>query len=137
MTGISIKYELNSNTIIMLFGFIGTIVTGVFLWSDSQHLLADNTKRLDDHDTLFAQMVVRLDAVDKRDADMRDLTFRVGAIEKGQDASDQRMNRMSESYGNKFTEIGTFMSSTNTQLALILQSQQRIEGLAKTPGELR
>lgn len=137
MTGITVKWEVNSNTIIMLLGFIGTIVTGAFMWSDSQHLLADNTRRLDGHDTTFTQMVVRLDAIDKRDSDIQDLQFKVGALEKGQDAADSRMNRMSESTGNKFTEITSSINTMNTQLALIIQSQQRLEGLAKTPGELR
>lgn len=137
MTGISLKYELNSNTLVMVLGFVTSLVSLVLLWSDSQHSLADNTRRIEAHDVMFKAISDRFDVIDKRDADTRDLQFRVGALEKGQESADTRVSRIVESYGNKFTELGVSVASINTQLALIAQSQQRLEGMAKTPVELR
>lgn len=131
MTGITVKWEVNSNTLIMVAGFCGTIVTGALAWSDSQHSLADNTRRIEAHDVMFKAVSDRFDTIDKRDADTRDLQFRVGALEKGQESADTRVSRIVESYGNKFTELGVSIASIQTQLALIAQSQQRLEAAAK------
>lgn len=131
MTGIGLKYELNSNTVVMVFGFLSSLVALVLLWSDSQHKIDDAARRLDAHEIIFKTVSDRFDAIDKRDADTRDLQFRVGALEKGQEAADTRVSRIVDSYGNKFTEIGAAISSMNTQLALIVQSQQRLEAAGK------
>lgn len=130
MTGISLKYELNTNTLIMLFGFLGTFAGIVVMWNNSQRDIADAGRRLDAHELLFTAMGARFDAIDKRDADTRDLQFRVGALEKGQETADTRVSRIVESYGNKFTELGVSIASIQTQLALIAQSQQRLEAAA-------
>lgn len=137
MTGISLKYELNTNTLIMLFGFLGTFGGIVIMWNNSQRDIADASRRLDAHEVMFKAVSDRFDTIDKRDADTRDLQFRVGALEKGQEAADTRVSRIVESYGNKFTELGVSIASINTQLALIAQSQQRLEAAQKPPPELR
>lgn len=133
MTGISIKYELNSNTIIMVLGFLGSLVTLVFLVSDSQHLIAENARRIDAHDLIFKAIGERLDAIDKRDTDIRDLQFQVGAQEKAIELQDVRTSRVVESYSNKFTEISGQMNTMLTQQALINQAMQRLEAIAKPP----
>lgn len=133
MTGISLKYELNSNTVVMVFGFLTSLIALVLLWSDSQHSIADNIRRIDAHDVLFTAMGERFDAIDKRDADTRDLQFRVGALEKATELQDVRTSRVVESYGNKFTEISGQMNTMLTQQALMSQAMQRLEAAAKTP----
>lgn len=129
MTGIHVKYELNSNTIIIVMGFLSTLVTFVFFVSNSQHSIADNARLIAEHDMKFKAVDDRFDAIDKRDAEMRDLLFRVGALEKGQEVADTRVNRIVESYGSKFTELSGQMNIMLTQQALMTQSLQRIEAV--------
>lgn len=130
-THLGVKVEVNSNTILMAVGFVSTLIGMAMTWSSSQNDIRDNARRLDDHDSVFKTVIARLDIVDKRDADMRDLTFRIGALEKGLEAADLRTSRVVESYGNKFTELSSQMGTMITQQALINQAMQRLEAQGK------
>lgn len=137
MTTLGFKSEVNLNTVVVIIGFLGTFAGIITLWNSNQYKLDENSRRIDAHDVIFKGMGERFDAIDKRDADTRDLQFRVGALEKGQEGVDTRISRIVESYGNQFTDIRGTLSAISTQVALVNQSLQRIEALGKTPPELK
>ena len=129
----SMKYEINSNTVVLLGGFITTLITLVSLWNNSQYKLDETSRRIDAHDVAFTAVDVRIDAMDKQAAADADIKFRVAAIEKSVESVDNRVSRVSESYGNQFTDIRGALSSIATQQALTNQALQRLELSAVPP----
>lgn len=53
--------------------------------------------------------------------------YQIAQLQKKDEENDNRLGRMTESYGNRFTEIQTSLANMNTQLALLSQSMQEIK----------
>lgn len=144
MTGIEVeKIKINLNTIIATFGFLSTFALLVTMWNDAKNSQVNTDRWIEQHTLLhdvIAKDLVQLHGVDTaRDAQVLDLTFRISQLEKEVELMDARIGRVTESYGNQFTDIRSGLNSLTTQLALANQSLQRLEAsrLAVTPEELR
>ncbi|WP_376742439.1 hypothetical protein [Ensifer canadensis] len=68
-------------------------------------------------------------------AKLDQIEYRITANEKGIEALDTRIGRVTESYSNQFSDFRNQLSSISTQIALTNQTLQRIE--AATPAAPR
>jgi flagellar capping protein FliD len=124
-----IKTEVNLNTLVVIVGFLGTFTGLVSLWNGMQYKQQDFEKWIAAHDQLHQAIAADLSQLHKNDEQLIDLSFRIGQIEKSAQLMDDRLSRITESYGNQFTDIRGVLSQITTQLALTNQALQRIEAL--------
>jgi hypothetical protein len=142
MTGIEVeKFKINTNTLVALVGFLTTFAILITMWNDARNDQANTNSWIEQHTQLhdaIAKDLAGLHQVDQsRDTQVLDLAFRIGNLEKGVEGLDLRVSRVTETYGNYFTEMRSAIGNFGTQLALANQSLQRLEALAKTPAELQ
>lgn len=126
MTVAGIKAEINLNTIVAIVGFLMTFAGIVTVWNQVQYKQGDVDKWITQHEDLHKQIALDLQSLHGVDADrggkMIDMAFREGQLEKTVDALDQRISRITESYGNQFTDIRNSLGTISTQLALTNQT---------------
>lgn len=132
MTGIEVeKFKVNLNTIVAFIGFLGTFGLLTTMWNDALNEQRNTSRWIEQHNLLheaIAKDLSGLHATDQTGAStILDLTFRVAQLEKGSEGADTRISRITESYGNQFTDIRGALSGITTQLALTNQSLQRLE----------
>ncbi|WP_234936503.1 hypothetical protein [Sinorhizobium medicae] len=84
------------------------------------------------HDAVVDQQISTLRA---NLAKLDQIEYRITANEKGIEALDTRIGRVTESYSNQFSDFRNQLSSISTQIALTNQTLQRIE--AATPAAPR
>lgn len=139
---IFVKEAVNLNTVVAIIGFLSVFAGLVVTWSNVQfkQTALDNWEK--DHTDLHARLdsdraatraaiYTRLNTVDqdnqKQATDLEQLKYQLAQIGKEQDALTARQDRMSESYGNQFTEMRAVLSNLSTQLALANSSLARLE----------
>lgn len=139
MNAITIRKEINLNTIVVIVGFMGSFAGFVTLWNGMQYKQDDFQRWIEAHDKLHdaisKQLVGFADVDARRDKELIDIHFRLGQMEKAEDNINSRLDRITESYGNQFTDIRAALNSITTQLALTNQSLQRLEAATKPPLE--
>lgn len=141
MTIGGIKTEVNLNTIAIIVGFLATFAGLVSVWNGMQYQQADFQKWIVAHDALHVVISKDIKDLQENRKDLLELSFQVAQQQKAEDLMDARVSRVTESYGNQFTDIRTQLNANSTTLALMAQSLQRIEAqrfpnLATAPQEL-
>lgn len=139
MTIGGIKAEVNLNTVVAIVGFLATFAGIITLWNQVQYKQNDFDKWIQAHDKLHEAMAGQIEALQKNDNQMIDLSFRMGQVEKGLSNEDDRIGRITESYGNQFSDIRSQLGAIATQLALTNQTLSQIAGNSPqgTPRELK
>lgn len=129
---IGFKWEWNINTVAMLVGFAaGFIAWGYTLAElrEGREQNARNIERLAQENTAFD---ARLTMVEREQIKVDQAEYRITMLEKGLENVDTRINRINESYSNRFADFNTQLSSISTQIALTNQTLNRIEA-ARAP----
>jgi uncharacterized membrane protein len=137
LTVSGIKAEINLNTIVAVVGFLITFAGIITLWNQVQYKQQDFDKWIQSHEELHKQIAMDLASLHAVDSDrggkMLDMAFKEGQLEKQFDALDARLSRMTESYGNQFSDIRTQLGAIATQLALTNQTLQGMAGIHVPP----
>lgn len=63
-------------------------------------------------------------------------TYQIAQLQKKDEETDARLGRMTESYGDKFTEIQTTLATMSTQLALQSQAMTELKQIVATTRRL-
>lgn len=138
MTVAGIKTEVNLNTVIAVVGFLITIGSLIGVWNRVQYKQEDFDKWIAAHDKVHDAISVRIGNLEQNDTKMIDFAFRLGQLEKQETSLDDRIGRITESYGNQFSDIRSQLGAIATQLALTNQTLQAIAGnRVGAPKELR
>lgn len=123
------KWEWNINTIAMLAGFVGGFITWGYTLAEMRNGQEMNAAKIIDLQAGQAALVARVDLMEKVDAKQEQLDYRLAQAEKGIEATNERIGRISESYSNQFSDMRTQLSTISTQVALTNQSLNRIEAV--------
>lgn len=137
---------ININTVVSVAGFLATFVFIGIAWGASQAALSDLEEWRIQHEGVHRDLQASVrshDAVvDQQISTLRtnlakldQIEYRITANEKGIEALDTRIGRITESYSNQFSDFRNQLSSISTQIALTNQTLQRIE--AATPAAPR
>lgn len=142
MAGLQVKYEINLNTIITLISF-GTIFSAViYSYANIQYRQDTLFEHVGEQRELNATFEERFSAVtelmNKLAQGQRDQEFQITTMQRTDSAIEERLNRVTESYSNQFSDLRTQLSSINTQIALANQALQRLEAVQTQgrPGDL-
>lgn len=131
--------NINLNTIVALAGFLGVFSTLIVAWSNVQYKqaaseswqlehLAKHEKLAADGAAYRAAFQTQLNAMQAQLNELEQVKYRLALNEKGIENQDARTNRITESYGNQFTEIHNQLSTMNIQIALSNDILKRLEG---------
>lgn len=135
MTVAGIKAEINLNTVVAIVGFLATFAGIITIWNQVQYKQGDFDKWIQAHDKVHEVLGDQINNIrsdmQKNEQTLLDLTFRIGQVEKGQQAQDERLSRVTDSYGNQFADIRSQLGAIATQLALTNQTLQAIAGGSK------
>ncbi|MDW9619180.1 hypothetical protein [Sinorhizobium meliloti] len=137
---------ININTVVSVAGFLATFVFIGIAWGATQAAVTDLEEwrmqheavhrdlsgAIRSHDAVVDQQISTLRA---NLAKLDQIEYRITANEKGTEALDTRIGRITESYSNQFSDFRNQLSSISTQIALTNQTLQRIE--AATPAAPR
>lgn len=133
MTVAGIRAEINLNTIVAVVGFLVTFAGIITVWNQVQYKQQDFDRWISTHEELHKAIALDLvgihNVVSDRGDKMLDMAFKEGQLEKTVDAMNDRLSRLTENYGNQFTDIRSSLGSIATQLALTNQSLQRLEAI--------
>ena len=144
------KEQINLNTVVAIVGFLSMFATVIATWSSVQYKQTATEDWQKSHEELHATIkadsaamraafTIRLDGitmdVNKLVSKVENLEYRVTNNEKGVENGDTRVSRITESYGNQFTEIRGQLALLNTQVALANDSLKRLENLDVLPRE--
>lgn len=132
---IAFKWEWNINTIAVAAGLLGGFVAWGYTLAEIRSGREQNAR---DIQSLIQQVGLidnRVELVERAQAKADQLDYRLAQSEKAIENVDVRLNRVSESYSNQFSDFRTQLSSISTQIALTNQTLQRIEALTppRTP----
>jgi len=142
------KDQVNLNTIVAIVGFLSMFATVIATWSSVQYKQTATEDWQRAHEDLHAGIKaesaamrtafsVRIDGivsdVNRIASKVENLEYRLTSNEKGVENSDTRVTRITESYGNQFTEIRGQLAALNTQVALANDSLKRLENLDRIP----
>ncbi len=133
---------INLNTVISAAGFLATFVMIGIAWGTAQSSIRELEEWRLGHEAAHRDLIAnmrtsdavfdqQLSGVRSNLAKLDQLEYRMATIEKAVEALDSRINRVTESYGNQFSDFRTQLSSISTQIALTNQTLQRME--AATP----
>lgn len=131
--GIDIKTEINFNTIVVVVGFLGTFAGLITLWNGVQFRQEEVQKWVSAHEQAHNLISEEIKDLHNTDNTRMDTIFRMGQLEKAHEGLDIRISRITENYGNQFTEIRNTLGQITLQLALTNQALQRMEALNITP----
>lgn len=146
MTGIEVeKMKINLNTLVAVAGFMGTFAAIVTTWADTRNELEDTSKWIASHEGLHVSIAKDLalihDDLNAKSSLIIDLNFRVAQNTKAIEVLDTKISRITESYGNQFTDIRSALSTITTNQALANQTLQQIltagKLLSEAPRELK
>lgn len=138
----AVKKDFNLNTIAIIVSFLTLFTAIVTTWNSLQYRQAEIEEWQVDHDGLHLKMsedrtsaitafttrldVQRTDQVEnERELDL--LKQRASILEKSIESIDIRISRITESYGNQFTEIRGQLGVITTQLALLNDAIKRMD----------
>lgn len=149
---LKIERTININTIIALATFFIMLLGGVVTvttvysklqaqadaWQEFQKRQEGYNSKLDsDRAAGRATYDTKLDAVSQsltKTASIIDQqTYQIAQLQKKDEETDARLGRMSESYGDKFTEIQAALANINTQLALVSQAVTELKQIVSPP----
>lgn len=128
---IAFKWEWNINTIAVAMGLLGGFVAWGYTLAEIRSGREQNAR---DIQSLIQQVGLidnRVELVERAQTKADQLDYRLAQSEKAIENVDVRLNRVSESYSNQFSDFRTQLSAISTQIALTNQTLQRIE--AATP----
>lgn len=155
---IKVDRTININTLIAVAGFAIVILGGVFTmatvysklqtqaeaWTDFQKRQETYNVALDvDRKASGAASDVKLEVITQALGKLTSLndqvSYQIGQLQKKDEETDARLGRMTESYGDKFTEIQGSLATMTTQLALQSQSLAEMKTLVTgtTSGKMR
>lgn len=134
------KENINLNTIVALVGFLSMFAAFITTWTSLQYKQSEIQKWEEDHiaehnkwqELSTARNVAvntRLDSMQLILNKQDQIDYRLAQAEKGQINTDERIGRVSESYGIQFTEIRTQLAIVTTQLALANETLKRLEAI--------
>lgn len=121
------KWEWNINTIAVLVSFTTGFVAWGYTLAEMRSGQQVNAGRIVELQAAQAALNARVDLMEKVDAKQEQLDYRLAQAEKGIEAVNDRIGRISESYSNQFADMRTQLSTISTQVALTNQSLNRIE----------
>lgn len=125
------KWEWNINTLAVMMGFIGGFIAWGYTLAEMRTGREQNARDIVALSAQYSALAARLDLVERGEAKMDQLEYRITSNEKANEALDTRMSRLSETYANRFADINTQLSTISTQIALVSQTTQEIK--ANTP----
>lgn len=125
------KWEWNINTLAVMMGFIGGFVAWGYTLAEMRTGREQNARDIVALSNNFSALAARVDLVERAEAKMDQLEYRITSNEKTNEALDTRLNRLSENYANRFADINTQLSTISVQIALVNQTTQEIK--ANTP----
>jgi hypothetical protein len=131
MTGITMKYEMNLNTIALVLGFAGMFAGLVYAWATMQQQQssflefivtqkADNTRFYERFDQIN-------DVMADADTERKQTLYRLAQLEESDDQFVTRTDRITENNATALAELRTKLNAIETQVALANQALQRIE----------
>lgn len=121
------KPEINLNTIAIIVGFITTIVTISYFFSNLQNEQKNFGGFVLEQKAVNARFDERISTNAAALEALPQMNYQVAQLEAADKNSDDRIGRITESYGNRFTEFTTQLAAIATQVALVQQSLVRIE----------
>jgi chromosome segregation ATPase len=121
------KWEWNINTLAVVCGFVGGFMAWGYTLAELRTGREQNARNIESLNTQFGAMEARMTLLERSDAKMDQLDYRVAQNEKAIENVDIRMNRLAESYANRFADINTQLSAISTQIALVNQTAQEIK----------
>lgn len=127
MTKPTFRWEWNINTLAVVFGFILSFVAWGYTLSGITERQLQNTNNIAELKASNTAEDARLSALELIQAKAENVDFKISLLEKGLDTVDSRISRVAESYSNQFADFRTQLSSISTQIALVAQSQARLE----------
>lgn len=132
--------DANINTVIALIGFLSMFAGFVATWTIVQYKQTQTSDWQTSHELLHKQLdqdraasraafSLRLDSLQAAITKQDQLEYRLAQLEKAHDSTDERINRMVESYGNQFSEIRNQLGTITLQLALANDALKRVENI--------
>lgn len=125
------KWEWNINTLAVMMGFVGGFIAWGYTLAEMRTGREQNARDIVALTANFSALAARVDLVERAEAKMDQLEYRITSNEKTNEAFDTRLNRLSENYANRFADINTQLSTISVQIALVNQTTQEIK--ANTP----
>lgn len=144
-----VKTEININTILGVVSFLVMFSSIIWFASTLKHAIAEQDQWRLEHESehlrlaedrrsrvaqtderirsMSAIVDTRLTSMDDKLGDLTNMSYRTAQNEKSIEELNERLGRMSESTGDRFTTISNGLSSLSTQLALANQVLQRLE----------
>lgn len=127
------KWEWNINTLAVMMGFIGGFIAWGYTLAEMRTGREQNARDIVALTANFSALAARVDLIERAQAKMDQLDYRITSNEKANEALDTRLNRLSENYANRFADINTQLSTISVQIALVNQTTQEIK--ANTPAK--
>jgi hypothetical protein len=121
------RWEWNINTIAVVAGFIGGFMAWGYTLAELRNGRDENARNIAGLTAQYGALSTRIDLIERGEAKMDQLEYRVAQNEKAIENVDTRMNRLAESYSNRFADINTQLSAISTQIALVNQTAQEIK----------
>lgn len=121
------RWEWNINTLAIIFAFVLSFVAWGYTLSgiiDKLQQAAANIVEMKATDT---NQAARISALELIQAKAEQVDYKIGLLEKSDENFDSRISRLSETYSNQFADFRTQLSAISTQIALVAQSQARLE----------
>lgn len=121
------KWEWNINTLAVLAGFGAGFIAWGYTLSEiktGREINADNIAALQ---VSQGALAARVDSIEKANSIQAQFEYRLTQLEKTTDLIDTRISRVTENYGNQFSDMRNQLSSISTQIALTNQTLNRIE----------
>lgn len=138
MTGVTaqqigFKWEWNINTVAVMVGFIGMFVAWGYTVAEIRGANERATRNIERLTAESKDMELRVQVIERYQAKAEQTEYRITVLEKGLENIDTRINRITESYSNQFSDFRTQLSAISTQIALSNQTLQRIEARPAAP----
>lgn len=126
-TPLTIKREVNLNTIAIIVGFMVTIGGIIGSWSNLQNQQLNFVDFIVEQKGFNSRLDERIKMTEEKMGELPQFTMQIATIIENAKGTDERLGRMTESYSNRFSDIQNQLSTLVTQLALVKQSLDRIE----------
>lgn len=125
--GLTIKREINLNTVVIVAGFLGTFGGIVASYSNIQADQRNIGTFIEEQKATNARFDERFQAQSVLLNSLPLMNAQVAQLKESQDNTEIRIGRVTESYSNQFSDIRSQLGSIGTQVALVKQSLDRIE----------
>lgn len=126
------KWEWNINTVAVLAGFIMGFVAWGYTLAELRTGREQNAQNIQTLGSDATALEARVVILERLTLEAKSVEFRLAQMEKIDENFDVRVNRITESYSSQFADIRTQLSSMATQIALVIQTTNRIEANVAT-----